>query len=205
MNNNEGKQWLSARVSRETMDRLELFHELIIRWQSTINLVASSTLDAIWARHLVDSAQIYSLADTAARRWLDLGSGAGLPGLVVGLMAADQGRDLKVVLVESDIRKCAFLREAARQMDISVEIHTKRISEIPGQEADVISARALAPLSVLLDHAKPHTKRGTCLLFPKGESFPRELDSLASKWQSAVEVFPSVTDPAAVVLRIRLP
>ncbi|MBY4894272.1 16S rRNA (guanine(527)-N(7))-methyltransferase RsmG [Rhodobacteraceae bacterium N5(2021)] len=203
MNADHAKAWIAARVSRETMERLELFLTLLHHWQKTINLVAPSTLDAAWSRHFLDSAQIYDLAPQDATRWLDLGSGGGFPGLVVATLARETRPDLSVTLVESDIRKCGFMREAARKMDVPVKILTRRIADIPPQAADVISARALSSLSNLIDHAKPHMTQNTCLLFPKGSSYKAELETLSDDWQIKGETIASLTDPDAVVLRFQ--
>ncbi|ABD53118.1 16S rRNA (guanine(527)-N(7))-methyltransferase RsmG [Jannaschia sp. CCS1] len=203
MNESDAKHWLSDRVSRETMDRLELYHTLLTRWQKTINLIAPSTIDSVWVRHIMDSAQLFDLASKPAHRWLDLGSGGGFPGLVVAAMAKDVCPNLTVTLVESDIRKCGFLREAARQMDLSVKILSRRIGDVPAQTADVISARALSSLSNLIGHARPHMTPKTCLLFPKGMSYVAELETLPDDWQVNAEVIESVTDSDAVILRFR--
>lgn len=203
MNEDDAKTWIADRVSRETMDRLELFHGLLVQWQRTINLVAPSTLNSAWSRHFVDSAQIFNLAPKTAARWLDLGSGGGFPGLVIATMASEAAPNLSVTLVESDIRKCGFMREAARKMGITAKILTRRIVDIPPQSADVISARALSNLSSLFDHALPHMHPTTCLLFPKGAAYKTELESLPGDWQIKAEPTTSLTDPDAVILRFQ--
>ncbi len=202
MTGSEAKDWFSTRVSRETIDRLEIFHDLIVRWQRTINLIAPSTLNILWTRHFVDSAQLFFLVDTGIRSWLDIGSGAGFPGLVIACLAAEKNERLLVSLVESDTRKCSFMQEAARQMGLNVKIYPERIDAVPPQSAEVISARALSTLSALLDHARPHMHSRSVLLFPKGSTFQDELDTLDPEWQRAVEVVRSVTDPDSVILRI---
>lgn len=201
MTDDEAQRYIASIVSRETMARLSTFHDLLLQWQRTINLVAPSTLQSAWERHFVDSAQIFELAPENAVNWLDLGSGGGFPGLVVAAMAKDTRPDLKVTLVESDIRKCGFMREAARKMDVRVNILTRRIADIPKQSADVISARALSNLAALIEHALPHITPSTCLLFPKGSSYKSELELVPQDWQSKVEAVASKTDPDAVVLR----
>lgn len=205
MNDTDAQEWLSSRVSRETMELLETYHHMLVRWQRTINLVAPSTLPAAWTRHFVDSAQLFDLAPSDARLWLDLGSGGGFPGLVVAAMAKDARPNLRVTLVESDIRKCGFMREVARALNVQATILPQRISDIPKQSADVVTARALAGLSSLIDHAKPHISVNTCLLFPKGESYQSELEAMPPHWQTRVETFQSVTDPAATILRMNVP
>lgn len=205
MINADAKAWMAARVSRETMVKLETYHELLVNWQKTINLVAPSTLDEAWARHFVDSAQLYDLAPTVSRKWLDLGSGGGFPGLVVAAIAAEANPNLKMTLVESDIRKCGFMREAARKMNLSVQILTRRIADIPIQSADVISARALSNLATLIDHARPHTTKNTCLLFPKGTSYKDELETIPHDWQINAEIIDSLTNADSVVIRLKTP
>ena len=198
MNNDDAKAWLGERVSRETLDRLEVYHALLLKWQRTINLVAPASLDEAWARHFVDSAQLFEHMPQGATRWLDLGSGGGFPGLVLAAMGADT---LTVTMVESDIRKCGFLREVARAMGVKVNILSRRISEIPVQTADVISARALSGLDKLLDHAKPHLTANTRLLFPKGSAWREELETLPPRWQMICEPIPSLTHDDAVILK----
>lgn len=201
MTEEKAQQDIASIVSRETMDRLRIFHGLLLQWQKTINLVAPSTLPSAWERHFVDSAQIFELAPDDATNWLDLGSGGGFPGLVVAAMAKDSRPNLKVTLVESDIRKCGFMREVARKMDVRVNILTRRIADIPKQSADVISARALSNLATLIEYASPHMTPTTCVLFPKGSSYKSELESVPQDWQSKLEAIASKTDRDAVILR----
>jgi 16S rRNA (guanine527-N7)-methyltransferase len=203
MNEGDAQAWLADRVSRETFDRLQLLHGQLLRWQKTVNLVAPSTLEVAWSRHFVDSAQLYDLAPQQASTWVDFGSGGGFPGLVIAAIGAERNPDLTVTLVESDIRKCGFMREAARRMDLNVNILTRRIADIPRKTTDVISARALSNLSNLMDFAEPHLTPSTCLLFPKGTTYQTELDAISEDWQTIAEVIPSLTDADAVVLRFR--
>lgn len=197
----DGKAWFDANVSRETLGRLETYHALLLKWQRTINLVAPTTLDDAWNRHFMDSAQLFSMAPEKAERWLDLGSGGGFPGLVVAAMGAERVHPLSVTLVESDIRKCGFLRETAREMGVRVNILSRRISEIPRQTPDVISARALSGLDKLIAFAEPHLTERTHLLFPKGGNWREELETLPSHWQTICEPVPSMTHEDAVVLK----
>lgn len=201
----DGHAWLEERVSRETMERLEIFHDLLLKWQKTINLVAPSTMATGWERHFVDSAQLWDLSRKNVNRWLDLGSGGGFPGLVIAAIAKEKSPNLQMTLVESDIRKCSFMREAARKMGLCVGILTRRIEDLPPQEADVISARALTSLDRLVDMARPHLASDGTLLFPKGASYQAELETLAPEWQSSTEILASLTDPAAAILRMKDP
>src|SRR5688572_4119374 len=149
-------------VSRETRDRLEAFVHTLVRWQKAINLVGNTTLDSIWVRHILDSAQLKILIPDRAKTLTDLGSGAGFPGLVAAAMRPD----LEVTLIESDARKAAFLGEAARRMELEKppKIVVGRIEAVAPAKADVVTARAVAPLGQLLKWAEPHrTDTAICL------------------------------------------
>lgn len=184
-----------------SLARLETYAALLAKWQKAINLVAPKTLPDLWERHFLDSAQLLPLAPPGAKRWLDLGSGGGFPGLVIAALGFPD-----MQLVESDQRKSAFLIEAARAMGLNVKVHTARIEALdPGQVGaiDVISARALAPLSELLSLAARYAGPGTVLLFPKGRQAQDELTGLERYWtMKKLELLPSATDPEARILRI---
>ena len=189
-------------VSRETMSRLEAYAALLVKWNPKINLVAKSTVSSVWHRHMADSAQLWALAPKSAKTWLDIGSGAGFPGLVIAAIAVEKAPDLVVTLVESDRRKSIFLQSAAREMGIKVQVVTKRIELLEAQNTDILSARALSSLTQLLEFAEKHrNKNGTCL-FPKGVRVDSELTDASSCWHMAYETFPSMTDSDAVILRI---
>lgn len=170
------------------------------RWQPALNLVSARTLTDVWQRHVADCLQLASL-EAEAERWVDLGSGAGLPGLI--LAAAEPART--VTLIESDSRKCAFLRSTARLMGVEVRVIEGRIQEVLGRgdlNADVVTARGLAPLATLLAYAQPILRRGAIGLFPKGKTFSAELTAARESWTFAADVIPSQTDPDARILRI---
>ena len=156
-------------VSRETEQRFELYAELLTRWQRVKNLVAPSTLSEIWTRHIADSAQILKLAP-AARRWADLGSGAGFPGLVVAISLAD-APGAEVHLIEANTRKCAFLREVARECGAPATIHNGRIEDVVPtlNSIDVVTARALAPLPRLIEMGRLLIDGGATALFLKSQ------------------------------------
>jgi 16S rRNA (guanine527-N7)-methyltransferase len=185
-------------VSRETLDRFVAYADLLTKWQERINLVGRSTLDDLWRRHFLDSAQVHSLLPPGTQTVLDLGSGAGFPGLVLALMGIPH-----VHLAESDNRKCAFLREAARVCGVTVTVHARRIETIPPFEADVITARALAPVDMLLGYAAPFMAVKTHCLFLKGQNAQAELDVAARQWQFRVSRIPSCTDPDATLLDLQ--
>lgn len=189
-------------VSRETFAGLELLAGELTRWQAIKNLVGPATLSEVWTRHIADSLQLLDLAPSA-KTWLDLGSGAGFPGLVVGIAGKDRG--LAVHLVESNGRKCAFLRHVARLTDSAVTVHPVRLESIIPQfvgRADVVSARALAPLPQLLAWTEPLLKTGTIGLFPKGREAHVELTESRKSGTFPVEILPSRTDSEARIIRI---
>jgi 16S rRNA (guanine527-N7)-methyltransferase len=197
-------------VSRETCARLEAHIALLTRWNARINLVSKATIDTAWARHVADSAQIFDLAPRSAATWIDLGSGAGFPGLAVAALAAEKQPGLHVTLVESHTRKAAFLAAAAREMGLDVTIEQCRIEALPARAHDVVSARALAPLDRLCALAHRFSARyldrqadpGTIFLFPKGVRLDSELTAATAHWHIRAERIASRTDPAATVLRI---
>ncbi len=193
-------------VSRETCARLEAYIALLTRWNARINLVAPATIETAWTRHVADSAQLFNLAPVSASSWIDLGSGAGLPGLPVAALAAEKSPGLHVTLVESDTRKAAFLATAAREMGLDVTVEPRRIEVLPARCYDVVSARALARLDRLcaLAHrfSVRHTGPGTVFLFPKGARLDSELTAATAHWHIRAERIASRTDPEATVLRI---
>lgn len=189
-------------VSRETIERLALYEALLAKWNPKINLVSKSTLEDAWQRHFVDSAQIWCLAPIGVQRWVDIGSGAGFPGLVVAAMAAELAPQLEVILIESDQRKSIFMQTAAREMGITVRILNDRIENVPPQNADILSARALASLPQLLEFTDKHRNYNGVCLFSKGARVDSELTNAATSWHISYETFSSVTDSQAVILRI---
>jgi 16S rRNA (guanine527-N7)-methyltransferase len=193
-------------ISRETLDRLKTYAQLLVRWQKTINLVAPSTLSDVWHRHFADSAQLWRYRPHEARVWLDIGSGAGFPGLVLAILGAEAGATHHI-LVESDSRKAAFLREVGRETGITVDILGMRI-ENPQTYAkvsavDCITARALAPLPRLLEMSAPYFRSSTLGLFLKGRDVAAEIEQAAESWRFAYELKPSVTDRDARVVLLK--
>ncbi|MGL5010071.1 MAG: 16S rRNA (guanine(527)-N(7))-methyltransferase RsmG [Paracoccaceae bacterium] len=195
---------LGGDVSRETQARLETLAALVHKWNSAVNLVAKSTLDDIKARHIDDSLQILQYAPPDPSHWVDLGSGGGFPGLVVAAALATTAPRCNVTLIEADGRKSVFLREAARTMGLHVTVITNRIEAVEPQGADVISARALAPLPALCGLISRHLlPSGTAVLL-KGRTHDEELrQSVASGWQFDATHHKSVSDGMGVVLVLR--
>lgn len=190
-------------VSRETLLKLEALVDDLSRWTARINLVSRATVDHVWRRHILDSAQLMTLAPQHAKTWVDLGSGAGFPGLVIAAMAQELRPELSLTLIESDSRKCAFLAAASRAMDTTVTIENRRIEQPPTRQYDVISARALAPLSSLVSLAEPYMAEGAIALFPKGADVDRELTEALSKRHIDFARTPSKSDPQGVILTIK--
>ncbi len=197
-------------VSRETSRRLETYAELLRTWQKSINLVAPSTVDDVWHRHFADSAQLLALAPVGAIRWLDLGSGAGFPGLVVGLLLAERG-ECRLTLIESDARKCAFLREVIRQTGlgplVAVDIVAERIETAANTTkvgvTDVISARALAPLDRLLGWCQPFFGPTTVALLPKGRDVAAEFVAARRLWAFEADLVASRTLKDGRIVAVR--
>jgi 16S rRNA (guanine527-N7)-methyltransferase len=208
-------------VSRETVERLTVYATLLTKWQKTINLVAPSTLGEVWHRHFADSAQVVGLVGAPSvsapplrpvkneevRHWLDLGSGGGFPGLVAGIMLAERG-GWGLTMIESDQRKCAFLREVVRETGIksaiAVDIVADRIEARANHtrdvQVDVVSARALAAMPQLLQWAEPYFSVDTVGIFLKGKDAAAEVAKVPAGW--ACELLPSVTDADARVVRV---
>jgi len=183
-------------VSRETAARLDLFVHLLMEWQQRVNLIARSTEPKLWTRHVADSLQLVALAPQA-RTWVDLGSGAGFPGLVIACALADTP-GARVHLVESNGKKASFLREAVRATGAPAVVHGVRIADFAAnstEPVEVVTARALAPLPELLAAAFPLLKRGATGLFPKGQDVDAELTEAAKCWTIQATLAPSRTEP----------
>lgn len=184
-------------VSRETLDRLTAYADLLRKWQPKINLVGPTTLPDLWQRHFLDSAQLFTLLPEGTRTLADIGTGAGFPGLVLAILGVPE-----VHLIESDSRKCAFLREAARVTGTAVTVHNKRIEAVTRLACDVVTARALAPLETLLGWAVPLLRPNGHCIFLKGQNVEGELTDTTKYWKMRTERFDSRSDPGGVVLRI---
>lgn len=188
-------------VSRETIDRLEVFASLLKKWNPKINLVSRNSLSDLWSRHIKDSIQVFRSVK-ADGHWVDLGSGGGFPGAVVAILAAEETPQLRVTLVESDQRKSAFLRTVIRETGVSCLVQAQRIESIPPMQANILSARALADLPTLLEFAERHLGNGGIGLFSKGVTWEKELEAAREQWHFEATPVPSLTEPNAVILKI---
>lgn len=206
-------------VSRETLDRLRCYENLLQRWQKTYNLVSSRTLDQIWLRHFADSAQLLSFCPQASR-WLDLGTGAGFPGMVIAILLAEGRKNLgktqtakaepaeiQVHLVESNRKKIAFLAQVSRETETPVAIHALRIEQLANQrevpDFCVVSARALSSFPELCRYAQPFLKEKTLAIFPRGKRETENLEIVMRQFGTSCRVEPSLTDPESRILLVQ--
>ena len=190
-------------VSRETFLRLKEYEKLLFKWNAKINLVSRSTLDNFWNRHVLDSAQFLSSVGEKAGKWVDLGSGGGLPGLVVAILSDEIEPVNKLFLVEADVRKAVFLKTVCRELGLKVEVYNNRIEELPPMSANIVSARALAPLKTLCLYAKNHLEKDGVAVFAKGENWKAELVEAQKKWIFSYEAVKSTLHEGSVVLVLR--
>ncbi len=189
-------------VSRETIEALEHFAALIEKWTVKINLISKASLADLWDRHILDSAQLLKICPRNIQKWLDLGSGGGLPGVVVAILAKELIPKLTMTLVESDKRKSVFFRTAIRELELNATVLNARIEKTAPLQADVISARALAELDVLLALAEPHLTKNTICLFQKGENWQKELSKAQQSWSFHCDITKSETQSGAIILKL---
>ncbi len=184
-------------VSRETLDKLRTYVVLLNKWQKAINLVSKSTLPHVWERHILDSYQILTHVRATSGTWIDFGSGAGFPALVVAMVS-----DFDIHVVESDQRKCLFMREVSRETSTPITVHNQRIEKIDAFPAEVISARALAPVEKLLEYAEPFSHPKTEFCFLKGQDVDAELTKAAKCWNMSVNKHQSLTSKDGCILTL---
>jgi 16S rRNA (guanine527-N7)-methyltransferase len=190
-------------VSRETEAALADFAALITRWTPHINLVSPASLPNIGTRHILDSAQLLHFAPDDWIHWADLGAGGGFPGIVIAILARDSHQTARITLVESDQRKAAFLRTATRELGLTnTRVESARAETLAPLAADVLSARALAPLAQLLPLARRHLAPGGRALFPKGRRHADEITDARRDWHFTLTAHPSQSDPEARILQI---
>jgi 16S rRNA (guanine527-N7)-methyltransferase len=184
-------------VSRETLEKLTAYVKLLNQWNRRINLVSANTMGDVWRRHILDCAQLAKHLPRQTRVAVDLGAGAGLPGLILAAMGVPE-----MHLVESDLRKSAFLREAARIMDVAVTLHPERIEKVTAFPADAVVARACTNLDQLIDYSEKFISPKTVCLFLKGENAGEELAAAEASWSLTSETIPSLSDPSGMILKL---
>tara|TARA_B100000212_G_scaffold314159_1_gene267530 strand:+ start:307 stop:963 length:657 start_codon:yes stop_codon:yes gene_type:complete len=192
-------------VSRETYEKLCVFHKTLIKWQNSINLISKSTIKNIWERHFLDSAQLYKFVKDIEGNIMDFGSGAGFPGIVLAIMGKKN-----IHLVESDYKKCVFLKEIAMLTETDITIHNCRIEDLSFINVDLITCRALASLSKLIDYVEGFIDKALAekqklpkLLFLKGKSYHSEVLELGNNNKIIFEEYPSITDKHGTILYIK--
>ena len=190
-------------VSSETLQRLYSYEMMVSRWNPTINLVSKTSLKDLWGRHIVDSSQIYSCAQPMAGLWLDLGSGGGFPGVVIAIIAKELSPKLEIVLVESDTRKCIFLRSVIRELGIGARVENSRIEAFELSNVSFLSARALANMNGLCGFAEKFVSRETICFFPKGEFYEKEVAECRKNWNFEHEIVKSGTSDEGKIIVIR--
>jgi len=191
----------ATNVPHGTILAFSQWYGLLRKWNAQINLVAPKEIDQFWHRHAYDSWQLNAYLPQNWGRLVDLGSGGGFPGLSLGIFAKQRGAG-DVHLVESVGKKTSFLKTVSRELQLPVTVHTDRVEKLAPLRADVLTARAFAPLPRLFAYAHPHLDKGATLLLPKGETADKEIKSVREGWHFELESFKSKTDPAAAILRI---
>jgi 16S rRNA (guanine527-N7)-methyltransferase len=196
---------LEQNVSRETYDKLRAYEALIRKWNPSINLVAKSTLSDVWNRHIIDSAQVYAASSgEKSSIWTDMGSGGGLPGIVIATLTQGEDQQTNITMVESDKRKSVFLRTAIRELGLSnAEVINERIEGAQISISDIVSARALAPLTDLFTLSQGFADQNTTFLFQKGKNWASEIEVAQNHWSFEYDAIKSETDSNAVILKIR--
>ena len=189
-------------LSPEVEQDLRTFADLVLKWNQKINLISRSTAAEIWERHVLDSVQLWPLSSADSRVWVDIGSGGGFPGMVIAIIAKALRPQMRVVLVESDKRKAAFLIQAARSVGVACDVRAERIEEVGDLGADVVSARALASLSELLGLGAKLGRPEAVMIFPKGERAQDEIEHAMQEWHFQIAQVQSITNPAASLVRI---
>jgi 16S rRNA (guanine527-N7)-methyltransferase len=184
-------------IPREAMEKFSAYHDLLIKWQAKINLVGPDTISSIWQRHFLDSLQISKFIENKQSSIIDIGTGAGFPGMALAIYGYEN-----VHVVESDGKKVVFLKEVSRVTQTKIHIHHARVEKIQKINYDVIVSRACSELATLLQYSEPLVSHGTTLLFHKGKNYSREIEDALEKWLFSYEIFPSVADEHGVIVKL---
>ena len=190
-------------VSRETINDFCEYEALLSKWNKKTKLVSKNTLVNMWQRHFLDSGQIINHVDASRKRWVDVGSGAGFPGLVVGLLLRDRKIDCDLVLVEKNSKKVFFLNEVIRKLNLNVKVLNKNIGAIKPLNADILTARAFSDLKELIEIAYNHRKKEGICLFLKGENYELELDKTLNYWFFDYDVVDSLSNSSGKIIRVK--
>ena len=193
----------SLNVSRETLNGFYEYETLLSKWNEKINLVSKNTLVDIWERHFLDSGQIIKHVEASGKRWVDVGSGAGFPGLVVALLLRDRKIDCDLVLVEKNQKKGFFLNEVIRKLNLSVEVVNGNIDTLEPLNADILTARAFSELNNLIEIAFRHRKKEGICLFLKGENYRIELDKTLNYWFFDYDIVDSLSSSSGKIIRVK--
>jgi len=193
----------SLNVSRETLNGFYEYETLLTKWNEKINLVSKNTLVDIWERHFLDSGQIIKHVKASGKRWVDVGSGAGFPGLVVALLLRDRKIDCDIVLVEKNPKKGFFLKEVIRKLNLSVEVINDNIDTLEPLNADILTARAFSELNNLIEIAFRHRKKEGICLFLKGENYRIELDKTLNYWFFDYDIVDSLSSSSGKIIRVK--
>ena len=193
----------SLNVSRETLNGFYEYETLLCKWNEKINLVSKNTLVDIWERHFLDSGQIIKHVEASGKRWVDVGSGAGFPGLVVALLLRDRKIDCDLVLVEKNPKKGFFLNEVIRKLNLSVEVVNDNIDTLEPLNADILTARAFSELNNLIEIAFRHRKKQGICLFLKGENYRIELDKTLNYWFFDYDIVDSLSSSSGKIIRVK--
>ena len=193
----------SLNVSRETIKSLSEYEALLSKWNEKINLVSTNTLGDLWARHFLDSGQIINYVDASGKRWVDIGSGAGFPGLVVALLLRDKEIDCEIVLVEKNTKKVFFLNEVIRKLNLNVKVLNNNVDTIDPLNADILTARAFSDLKKLIELSVRHRKERGVSLFLKGENYRLELDNTLNYRFFDYDIVDSLSDSSGKIIRVK--
>lgn len=202
MGNINPERQVEENVSRETFAKLKTYESLLVSWNKKVNLVAESTISHLWSRHFIDSMQLLNYAPVEMK-WLDIGSGAGFPGLVLAVIAKEKQPNAEFVLIEPSSKKRRFLGVVAKQIGIQVKVLGMKCENVEPQRANIVTARAVAPLPKLLKMTVRHLAKNGTLIFPKGRNRELEIKAARSEWNFDLEEIPSVTDQKSAILIIR--
>ena len=193
----------SLNVSRETINSFSEYEALLSKWNKKINLISPNTLVDLWVRHFLDSGQIINHVDASGKKWVDVGAGAGFPGLVVALLLRDRKIDCDMVLVERNTKKVFFLNEVIRKLNLNVKVVNNNVDAIEPLNADILTARAFSELKKLIELSVRHRKEKGVCFFLKGENYRFELDKTLNYWFFDYDILDSISNYSGKIIRVK--